>query len=244
MSYIIWLEEVSMIHIYPYEKLGQADYGWLKARYHFSFGDYHNPGRMGFGALRVINDDIVRGGNGFDTHPHKNMEIITYVRSGAITHKDSMGNEGRTAAGDVQVMSAGTGVLHSEHNKESSDTSLYQIWIIPREKNVQPRWDSALFPKEPANDALPLLVSGRKEDEGKGALFIHADAALYGGRLKKGASISQKLQGNGYLLVSEGAVTIEGKTLKKGDGAEITDTDSITVTAPGEEAEIILIDVA
>jgi hypothetical protein len=198
---------------------------------------------MGFGPLRVINDDIVKAGAGFDPHPHKDMEIITYVRRGAITHKDSLGNEGRTEAGDVQVMSAGTGIRHGEYNKETEDTNLYQIWIEPREKGVAPRWDAAKFPKTPVNDALPLLVSGRKEDEGSGTLYIHADAALYGGRLKKGAKLAHSLRGNGYVLVSEGDIEIDGQKLKKGDGAEITEQSSITLATPGGEAEIIVIDV-
>lgn len=232
-----------MIKVHPYEKLGQHDYGWLKARYHFSFGDYYNPQRMGFGSLRVINDDVVQAGAGFPPHPHSDMEIITYVRRGAITHKDSLGNEGRTEAGDVQVMSAGTGIQHAEFNKEKEDTNLYQIWIEPREEGVTPRWDSAKFPKTPVNDALPLLVSGRKEDEGNGTLYIHADAVLHGGRLKKGASLTHNLHGIGYVLVSEGALTLDGKALKKGDGAEITDQDSITLEAIDGEAEVIVIDV-
>ena len=125
-----------MIKVYPYEKLGNHDFGWLNARYHFSFARYYNPERTGFGKLLVINDDIVHAHSGFDTHPHADMEIITYVRAGAITHRDSTGNEGRTAAGDVQVMSAGTGIAHSEHNEEDEDTRLYQIWIAPREKGM------------------------------------------------------------------------------------------------------------
>jgi redox-sensitive bicupin YhaK (pirin superfamily) len=232
-----------MITITPYDKLGNTDYGWLNAHYHFSFGEYHNPARMGFGALRVINDDIIGPNTGFDTHPHKDMEIITYVRSGAITHKDSTGNEGRTEAGDVQVMSAGTGIFHSERNAESVPTTLYQIWIIPRERGVQPRWDAKAFPKAPVNDQLSLLVSGRAEDENSDALMIHADAAIYGGRLAAGTSIKQPLKELGYLLVSEGTITLDGQTLNKGDGAQIKDLKSLMITATSE-AEIVLIDVA
>ena len=131
-----------MINLIPYEKLGGADHGWLKAKHHFSFASYQDPNRMNFGPMRVINDDIVAAQKGFAPHPHDNMEIITYVRKGAITHKDNMGNEGRTAAGDVQVMSAGTGVTHSEYNLEDEETSLYQIWMFPNKKNVKPRWDA------------------------------------------------------------------------------------------------------
>ena len=123
-----------MINLIPYEQLGGADHGWLKAKHHFSFANYQNPHRIRFGPMRVINDDIVAPKTGFDPHPHDNMEIITYVRKGAITHKDDMGNEGRTEAGDVQVMSAGTGVVHSEYNLENEETNLYQIWMFPNKK--------------------------------------------------------------------------------------------------------------
>ncbi len=231
-----------MITVYPYETLGHHDFGWLDARYHFSFARYHNPDRMGFGSLRVINDDIVQAGKGFDTHPHDNMEIITYVRKGAITHKDSAGNEGRTEAGDVQVMSAGSGVTHSEHNHETEDTSLYQIWILPRERNIAPRWDARSFPKEPANDSLPLLVSGYEQDQGDGVLYINADAAIYGGRLSGGTEITQSLRQQGYVLVSDGTLEIDGTALKKGDGAEITGAETVTIKAL-DDAEIVLIDV-
>jgi redox-sensitive bicupin YhaK (pirin superfamily) len=232
-----------MIKIHKYEQLGHADYGWLNAHYHFSFAEFYDPARMGFGSLRVINDDIVKAGAGFDPHPHRDMEIITYVRRGAITHKDSLGNEGRTAAGDVQVMSAGSGIKHVEYNKENEDTNLYQIWIMPREKGVKPRWDAMKFPKTPVNDSLPLLVSGRKEDESNGGLYIHADAALYGGRISKGAKVAQKLHGLGYVLCSEGEITLDGQRLKKGDGAEVSDQSEVTLAAPNVEAEVIVIDV-
>jgi redox-sensitive bicupin YhaK (pirin superfamily) len=165
--------ERGTITVYPYEKLGHADHGWLDARHHFSFASYWNPGRVQFGALRVVNDDKVAAGKGFGAHPHDNMEIITYVRQGAITHKDSLGNTGRTGAGDVQVMSAGTGVVHSEYNLEKEDTRLYQIWIMSNRENVEPRWEAREFPKAPVEKGpLPVLVSGREEDKNKGALFI------------------------------------------------------------------------
>ncbi|MCB9996567.1 MAG: pirin family protein [Rhodospirillales bacterium] len=232
-----------MIKVYPYESLGHSDYGWLDARYHFSFARYHNPDRMGFGTLRVINDDIVRAGAGFAPHGHDNMEIITYVRKGAISHKDSAGNEGRTAAGDVQVMSAGSGIEHSEFNREDEDTSLYQIWIIPRERDVAPRWDARRFPDTPAHDRLPTLVSGYENDQGQDVLFIHADAAIYGGRIDAGAQITQPLRGQAYLLVSEGSITLDGQTLRRGDGAEVTDMATLPVTALAD-SEVVIIDVA
>jgi len=231
-----------MIKVYPYEKLGHNKFGWLDTRYHFSFADYRNPERMGFGALRVINDDIVSGGAGFDPHPHKDMEIITYVRKGAITHRDNMDNEGRTEAGDVQVMSAGTGVTHAEYNREKEDTTLFQIWIYPRQRGVKPRWDARKFPKAPVNDTLPLLVSGRSEDADKGALYIHQDAAIYGGTLRTGTAISQPIKDQAYLVVSEGSVSLDGHTLNQGDGAEITDAQAVEIKALSD-AEIVLIDV-
>lgn len=233
-----------MINIYPYEELGRHQYGWLDARYHFSFGEYNNPRRMHFGMLRVINDDIVKAGAGFDTHPHKDMEIITYVRKGAISHRDSMGHEGRTAAGDVQVMSAGTGIAHAEFNREDEDTNLYQIWIYPRAKGLAPRWEARQFPKTPvaANDSLPVLVSGYAEDIGAGALAINQDAAIYGGRLSAGTQVSQPLRHGAYLLVSEGTIELDGRSLKRGDGAEITDMKTVAIKAL-DDAEIVLIDV-
>ena len=167
-----------MIRVYPYENLGHADHGWLNARHHFSFASYRDPKRVGFGQLLVINDDVIAAGRGFAPHPHNDMEIITYVREGAITHEDSMGNVGRTGAGDVQVMSAGTGVIHSEKNLEPGQTRLYQIWIEPREQGVKPRWEAAQFPKQPVTGTLPVLVSGQAQHAGTEALMIHQDAAI------------------------------------------------------------------
>jgi len=232
-----------MIKIYPYENLGHANHGWLDARHHFSFARYWNPDRTGFGELLVINDDKVAAGTGFGTHPHDNMEIITYVRQGAITHKDSMGNVGRTGAGDVQVMSAGTGVAHSEHNLESEDTKLYQIWIKPNVQNVPPRWEAREFPKaEISEGSLPVLVSGRDEDQDKNPLFIHQDAAIYAGRIKAGTKIEQPIKYGAYILASLGSFTLNGQKMKQGDGAEITDEKTIRITAE-TDAEILLIDV-
>ena len=231
-----------MITVYPYANLGHADHGWLDARHHFSFASYRNPKRVGFGELLVINDDKVAAGRGFSTHPHDNMEIITYVREGAITHKDSMGNTGRTGAGDVQVMSAGTGVFHSEVNLEPVDTRLYQIWIAPNKQGVEPRWEAKQFPKAPVNDALPVLVSGQPEHDGQGALMIHQDAAIYGGNLKAGTDITLNIKHQAYVLASLGSFTVNGQALKQGDGAEITETKTLKLTATSD-AEILVIDV-
>jgi hypothetical protein len=193
---------------------------------------------MGFGALRVINDDIIKAGAGFDTHPHKDMEIITYVRKGAITHRDSRGNQGRTEAGDVQVMSAGTGIFHSEFNLESEDTNLYQIWIEPNETGVQPRWDARKFPTEETKDGLTLLVSG----DGRAPLQIHQDATLHAGPIIAGSVLRHAIKHQAYLLVSKGAITLDGHSLTKGDGAEIRNVDSINLTAE-TDAEVLIIDV-
>lgn len=231
-----------MIRYFPYAELGHGNFGWLDARYHFSFSGYHHPERMGFGNLRVINDDRVEAGRGFAPHPHRDMEIITYVRSGAISHEDSVGNKGRTAAGDVQVMSAGSGVTHSEWNHETEATTLYQIWIHPREKGVTPRWDAKQFPKAPVKEALPLLVSGHAEDANKNALYIHADAAIFGGRLNAGTTLKHTLRQKAYLLISEGEVKVDGHLFHKGDGAEITDASAITFNAV-TDAEVLVIEV-
>ena len=231
-----------MITVYPYETLGHADHGWLDARHHFSFASYFNRDRMQFGTLRVINDDRIAGGKGFGTHPHNDMEIITYVRQGAITHKDSMGNEGRTGPGDVQVISAGTGVAHSEFNRETEDTRLYQIWITPNQQGVAPRWDAKAFPKTPVTDGLSLLVSGNTADADAGALFIHQDATIHGGRLEKGTTLTHPITHQAYILASEGSLRINGAELKKGDGAEVVGDKKLTITAL-TDAEILVIDV-
>lgn len=231
-----------MLTLYPHDTLGKADHGWLKARHHFSFGTYHNPNRRHFGALRVINDDRVAAGAGFQPHPHRDMEIITYVRSGAITHEDNMGNRGRTEAGDVQVMSAGTGVVHSEFNLEPTDTTLFQIWIEPRERAVAPRWEARGFPKELQTTHLPLLVSGNPADEAEGALFIHQDATIHGGQISAGSTISHPVRHQAYLLVAKGSVQVQGQAMRTGDGAEVVDLPSVTIHAL-EDSELLVIDV-
>jgi len=231
-----------MIRVYPRAQMGQANLGWLDSHFHFSFADYYNPARMGFGALRVINDDFIEPGTGFGMHPHRDMEIITFVRSGAISHRDSMGNAGRTTAGNVQVMSAGTGVLHSEHNRESEPTTMFQIWIIPRERGVKPRWEAANFSDRKATDTLPLLVSGRAEDAGKGALYIHQDASIHGGQLEQGQRLVQPIRDQAYVVISKGEVEVDGYVLREGDGAEITQATTVVLNAVSD-AEVILIDV-
>ena len=227
-----------MIKVKKYSSLGQANFGWLEARHHFSFGNYYDPERLGFGKLRVVNDDIVKPNSGFDTHPHRNMEIITYVRQGAITHKDSQGNVGRTEAGDVQVMSAGSGILHSEHNFEASDTVLYQIWIEPKANNIKPRWEQKQFPRAYVSDSLNVLASGTKS----AGLFINQNATVYGGKLAINTSIKQPIEQQAYILVSDGSVVVNGEPMAKGDGAEVTALPDLEITAI-TEAEVLVIDI-
>src|ERR1700760_3838517 len=175
-----------MITLKPFDTLGGADHGWLKAKHHFSFADYHDPKNVNHGALRVWNDDEIAPNSGFPPHPHANMEIITYVREGAITHQDSLGNKGRTEAGDVQVMSAGSGIRHSEYNLEPTKTKIFQIWIQPKTPGGQPTWGAKPFPKENRTGKLGTLASGIPGDED--ALPIRADARVLGTTLKAGES--------------------------------------------------------
>ncbi|MBA4274147.1 MAG: hypothetical protein C0436_00695 [Alphaproteobacteria bacterium] len=229
-----------MIEIRRHSELGTMQLGWLDAHYHFSFANYHDAKRMGIGPLRVINDDIVKVGGGFDFHPHHDMEIITYVRSGAITHEDSLGNHGATRAGEVQVMSAGTGIVHAEVNHEPVDTTLYQIWIQPRTRGVEPRWEQRVFPTNTGN-GLTLLVSGLAEHKDTDALMIHQDAAVWGGRLHTGQLLTHPLAGSAYLLVSEGAVRIGEVVVGKGDAVISRGETTLSIEAVND-AELVLID--
>lgn len=229
-----------MITVIPYESLGRTNHGWLRAKHHFSFAGYQDPSRISFGPMRVINDDIVVAKKGFNSHPHDNMEIITYVRKGAITHKDDIGNQGRTEAGDVQVMSAGTGVTHSEYNLENEDTNLYQIWMFPNKKDVKPRWDTKQFPKELVTDQLKPLVTGFN-DPHSDSLKIYQEATILAGRLNQGTVIKQKIKVQAYVLCSEGSFLLNEAKLKKGDGAKITDLKEISIKAIND-CEVLLID--
>ncbi|WP_028774198.1 pirin family protein [Shewanella waksmanii] len=234
-----------MINHIAFAQLGKANHGWLRANHHFSFAHYYNPQRMGFGTLRVINDDWVQAGAGFPSHPHQNMEIISFVRSGAITHQDSMGNTGITPAGEVQVMSAGTGIMHSEYNRSTQPLTLYQIWIEPKQQGVAPRWDSKKFATTSSKDSLPLLVSGYKQDAEQ-ALFIHQDARIYGGKVTAGSKITLPIIHQAYVLASSGSFTIfdeqgQAINLHQGDGAEVTAQSTLKIEATAE-AEIIVID--
>ena len=230
-----------MINIIKYNDLGGANHGWLKAKHHFSFASYQNPERVHFGPMRVINDDVVSPQTRFASHPHDNMEIITYVRKGAITHKDNMGNVGKTEAGDVQVMSAGTGVVHSEYNYENEDTNLYQIWIFPNKKDVKPRWDAKKFPKEPVKGKLKPLVTGFENDNDQ-TLKIYQDIEILAGNINQGDFVDQTINRNqAYVLCSKGKIKINGKEIIKGDGAEITKEKNVKIEAL-EDAEVLFID--
>ncbi len=232
-----------MIDIRAFEGLGGEDHGWLDAKHHFSFASYHDPARMSWGGLRVWNDDLIAAGTGFPPHPHADMEIITYVREGAITHEDSLGNKGRTEAGDVQVMSAGAGIVHGEYNRESSPTRIFQIWIEPRARGGAPRWGARPFPKGDRSGRLVTLASGFAEDAD--ALEIRADARVMGATLKAGESVDYALGADrrAYLVPAVGAVTIDGVRVGARDGAAISGVETLRVTAT-EDAEIVVVDVA
>ena len=234
-----------MIDVRPFGSLGGADHGWLKARHHFSFANYHDPKRMNWGRLRVWNDDEIAPGTGFDAHPHRDMEIITYVRDGAITHRDNLGNEGRTAAGDVQIMSAGTGVVHAEYNLEPETTRIFQIWIMPDRRGAKPNWGAKSFPKANRDAAFEVLASGRAADAGNGALPLNVDGAVMAATLAKGQTLTQPLAAGraAYLVPAKGAVTVNGVALGARDGAGIVDEEVVTITAT-EDAELVLVEVA
>ncbi len=233
-----------MIELRPFQSLGAANHGWLDAHHHFSFGGYRDPSRVNWGALRVWNDDSIEAGTGFPTHPHEDMEIITYVREGAITHRDSLGNEGRTEAGDVQVMSAGTGVRHSEYNHESVDTTLFQIWIIPDERGGSPNWGAAKFPKDDRSGAFVTLASGMHADSDD-ALPIRANARVSGATVKAGERVTYDTSAERhlYLVPATGKIRIGDVEANARDGVAITQQKSITITAL-EDSELVLVDAA
>jgi redox-sensitive bicupin YhaK (pirin superfamily) len=234
---------MTMLDLRPFDSLGKAEFGWLSARHHFSFGGYRDPNRVHVGALRVWNDDRIAPGTGFDPHPHRDMEIITYVRRGAITHRDNMGNEGRTEAGDVQVMSAGTGVVHSEYNLEAEPTEIFQIWIIPDRTGHAPSWGARAFPKGERAGTLVPLASGEARFADQ-ALPIHQDATLYAGTLHAGQIVTHELAPGrkGYLVPATGRITVNGVEIGTRDGLAIEEGGTISITV-AEDAEVILVDV-
>ena len=232
-----------MIERRPFASLGHERLDWLDTRHHFSFAHYHDPARMGWGALRVWNDDAIAAGSGFAPHPHSDMEIITYVREGAISHQDSLGNEGRTEAGDVQVMSAGSGIRHAEYNHETVPTRIFQIWIVPTSRGGQPGWGTRPFPKADRAGRLVVLASGEAADSD--ALPIRADARVLGARLGAGESIEFALRPgrHAYLVAAQGALTVNGVPIAERDGAAIRDEATLHLAAI-EDTELVLVDSA
>ncbi len=233
-----------MIERRPFETLGGANHGWLDAKHHFSFAEYRDPARVHWGALRVWNDDTIQPGTGFPPHPHAEMEIITYVREGAISHKDDQGNQGRTEAGDVQVMSAGSGIRHAEYNLEPGVTRIFQIWIIPDERGGTPSWGTKPFPRDERSGAFVTLASGMAGDDD--ALPIRANARVVGATLKAGESTEYRFSDatrHGYLVPNTGKVEVGGVRLAARDGAAITGEHSIRIHAL-EDTELVLVDTA
>ncbi|MEY4951826.1 MAG: hypothetical protein RL299_250 [Pseudomonadota bacterium] len=232
-----------MIELRPFASLGAANHGWLDAHHHFSFGDYYDPARMHWGALRVWNDDLIAAQSGFPPHPHQDMEIVTYVRTGAISHRDSLGNEGRTAAGDVQVMSAGIGIQHAEFNLEDQETTLFQIWILPDSRGHAPSWGARPFPKDNRHGQFVTLASGLPGDVE--ALPIHARARVAGAFVKAGETVryDTSAERHLYLVPASGRVRIGDVEARARDGVAITGEAAIEVTAL-EDSELVLVDAA
>ncbi|HLZ78096.1 MAG TPA: pirin family protein [Sphingomonas sp.] len=232
-----------MIELRPFASLGGENHGWLNAKHHFSFANYYDPKRMNWGNVRVWNDDVIQPQTGFPPHPHRDMEIITYVRTGAITHQDNLGNKGRTEAGDVQVMSAGTGIAHSEYNLENEVTTIFQIWILPTRTGEKPSWGARPFPKGERSGKFVTLASGFANDDD--ALPIRTDARVVAATLKAGETAEYALghDRRAYLVPATGAVEIEGVRVNARDGAAVQDVDTLKVTAI-EDSEVVFVDAA
>jgi redox-sensitive bicupin YhaK (pirin superfamily) len=222
---------------------GHADHGWLNAHHSFSFANWHDPSKVHFGLLRVLNDDIVAPGKGFGMHPHDNMEIITIILEGALQHRDNMGNGSVIRPGDVQVMSAGTGVMHSEFNPSQTErTNLFQLWIFPKEDGIKPRYDQKTFSPEERKNKVQTVASGFKQN---GELYIHQDAALSLSQIEKGKHLKYTIakSGNGaYIMVISGSVKIADQFLTKRDAIGISETDAVEINAE-EDSELLIIDV-
>ncbi|WP_242096077.1 MULTISPECIES: pirin family protein [unclassified Sphingomonas] len=232
-----------MIERRPFTTLGAANHGWLDAHHHFSFANYYEPARMGWGPIRVWNDDAIAAGTGFPPHAHADMEIVTYVREGAITHQDSLGNTGRTEAGDVQVMSAGSGVRHSEYNREGDTTRIFQIWIEPKTRGATPAWGAKPFPKGERAGQFVTLASGFADDAE--ALPIRTDARIVGATIRAGETADYALDPahHAYLVPARGTVLVNGVRIEARDGAAILGERMLQVTAI-DDAEIVLVDAA
>lgn len=232
-----------MIEIRRADERGHADHGWLDTRHTFSFADYYDPRFMGFRSLRVINQDRVTGGEGFGTHPHRDMEIISYVLEGALEHKDSMGTGSVLRAGEFQRMSAGTGVLHSEFNASKSDpVHFLQIWIVPGQRGLTPSYEQKRFPDEERRGRLRLVAS---PDASDGALEVHQDVRLYSGLFDKGESVEHVLAPgrHAWVQIVSGAIALNGQELRAGDGAAVAGEDSLRLEAR-KASELLLFDLA
>jgi len=232
-----------MITIRKSQDRGHARHGWLDSRHTFSFADYHDPEQMGFRTLRVINEDRVEPGQGFGTHPHRDMEIISYALEGALEHKDSMGTSSTIKPGEVQRMSAGTGVLHSEYNPSNTEpVHFLQIWIVPEKRNLKPGYEQKAFPAAERTNRLRLVASRDGRD---GSLTIHQDAELYTALLSKGGKVTHALQPGrfAWVQVARGGVSLNGQALKAGDGAKVSGEKTLELSATGD-AEVLMFDLA
>lgn len=229
-----------MIDVRPFAGLGHANHGWLNARHHFSFANYYDPARMGWGAIRVWDDDQIAPQTGFPPHGHASMEIITYVRTGAISHRDSLGNEGRTPAGDVQVMSAGSGIQHAEYNLESDETTLFQIWVLPDAQGGSPSWGQRAFPKRDRAGQWVTLASGQREGD---ALPLRADARVLGATVTAGKRLTLEVdpERHIYLVPATGAIRINGVAAQARDGIAMIGETQLEIEAT-EDAELVLVD--
>jgi redox-sensitive bicupin YhaK (pirin superfamily) len=233
-----------MITLRPSSDRGQANLGWLDSRHTFSFGNYYDPMHMGFGTLRVINEDKVTPSQGFPTHGHRDMEIITYVLDGSLAHKDSIGNGSIMRPGDVQRMSAGTGIMHSEYNASDTDpVHLLQIWVLPAAQGIEPSYEQTYFAPEEKLNQLRLVGSQEGRD---GSVTIHQDLDLYATVLQPEASITHTLAANrqAWIQVAKGAIKLNGHDLTAGDGAAVSEAIALTLTGASEDAEVLLFDMA
>ncbi len=232
-----------MIQIRRSDERGHANHGWLDTRFTFSFADYHDPKHVHFRTLRVMNDDRVAGGGGFPMHPHRDMEIVTYVLEGALEHRDSMGNGSVTTPGDIQYMGAGTGVTHSEFNaSETEPVHLYQIWMFPEKQGLKPAYGQKNFSEDEKRGKLRLLVSPDGRD---GSVKIRQDNDLYATVLREGETVKHELkpERHAYVQVARGSVTLNGTKLDEGDGAAISDVQAVELTGV-KDAEVLLFDLA
>jgi redox-sensitive bicupin YhaK (pirin superfamily) len=235
-----------MIQIRHAEDRGHANHGWLDTHYTFSFSDYYDPRFMGFRSLRVINEDRVQPGYGFPTHPHRDMEIITYVLEGSLEHKDSMGTGSVIRPGEVQKMSAGTGVRHSEFNHSKTEpVHLYQIWLLPEREGIKPMYEQKAIPAEEKKGKLRVIAS-RRGGNGNGAVKLYQDAQIFATELAAGESVEHRLgtERYGWIQVTRGAVRVNGKDLKAGDGAAIAEEPNLQITGAAENSEVLLFDLA